>query len=302
MIRTIHCSAVGLFIFACAVIPAAAGTTQPDAHKYTLRYKFHPGQTLRWEVVHRSKVRTTLCGTTKTAETTSMSIKAWRVTDVRPDGAATFIHLVESVDMRANLTGRPRVRYNSRTDKEPPAGFADVAHSLGVPLAVVTMDNCGRIIKRRRKKVSAGVKSEGEMTIPLPEQPVPVGHTWSFPHEVDVTLAGGGIKRVKTLQRFTLLGVKTGVATIGAATQILTPIDDPAVEAQLLQRESTGTVRFDIDAGRILSQQMDLDKRVVAFRGQGSSLHCLTRFTEKLLPAAPKTADRPKAVETTDKH
>ena len=48
------------------------------------------------------------------------------------------------------------------------------------------------------------------------------------------------------------------------------------------------------DAGRILSQQMDLDKHLVGFRGETSSLHYVTRFTEELLaaeaPAAGKTA------------
>ncbi len=79
------------------------------------------------------------------------------------------------------------------------------------------------------------------------------------------------------------------------ATQILTPIHDPAIEAQLIQRESSGTVRFDIEAGRIVRQQMDVDKRVVGFRGEASSLHYLTRFTEELVPSAAKTAQRDSA-------
>ncbi len=59
-----------------------------------------------------------------------------------------------------------------------------------------------------------------------------------------------------------------------------------------MQREAAGRVRFDIDAGRILGQQMDIDKHVVGFRGDASSLHCLTRFTETLLTEEPKTAQR----------
>ena len=99
-------------------------------------------------------------------------------------------------------------------------------------------------------------------------------------------------KKIKTRQTFTLTSVKTGVATITVATQVLTPIDDPALESQLIEQTSSGTVRFDIDAGRVIAQQMDVDKRLVGYPNPASSLHYLTRFTEKLLPDTPKTAAR----------
>ena len=75
------------------------------------------------------------------------------------------------------------------------------------------------------------------------------------------------------------------MATIHFSTQILTPVHDPAIEAQLIQHESSGTVRFDIDAGRILSQEVGVDKGVVGFRGEASSIHYLTSFTEEFISA-----------------
>ena len=274
-----------------------AAEATAETRKYTLRYKFHPGETLRWDVVHRCRVRTTVGKTTKTVESTSRSVKLWRVTEVKPDGSATFRHLVESVDMRQKLTGRREVRYNSRTDNRPPPEFEDLAQSVGVPLSIVTMDCHGKLIERQRKKVKASVQSEGHMTIPLPDQPVPTGHNWSFTRDVEVPLRAGGIKKIKLRQKFTLAGVKTGVATIRVANVILTPIDDPAIKSQVIQHESAGTVRFDVDAGRLLSQQVDLDKQVVGFSGKASSIHYVTRFTEKFLPAAAGIAGR-----TADKH
>jgi hypothetical protein len=271
-----------------------AGAPPTDPSRYTLRYKFHPGETVRWEVVHRKRVDTTVSGTTQAAETLSKSVKVWQVEDVGPDGAATFNHLVESVDMWHKLAGCNEVRYNSQTDEKPPLGFENLAQSVGVPLSEVTLDARGRVRKRQRKPVRAGTQSEGQMTIPFPEEPVAVGHTWSLPEEIDVRLKTGAIKKVKTRQQFTLESVKTGVATIQVATQILTPIDDPALESQLIQCESRGTVRFDIDAGRVIAQQMDVDKHLVGYPNSASSFHYLTRFTEKLLPATARTASRRK--------
>jgi hypothetical protein len=294
MNKCIHGLMATLLAMAVAA-PAIAG----EPEKYTLRYKFQPGETIRWEVEHRSNVRTTVSSTTQTAETLSRSVKQWRVTDVRPDGAITFEHRVERVDMRQKLTGRDEVRYNSQTDKKPPVGFEGVAKSVGVRLAVVTMDSKGKVLHRDRNAKrqpatppNATAPTEGWMTIPLPDEAVAVGHTWSLPQDIDIPLESGGIKRVKAIQQFTLDSVKTGVATISVSTEVLTPITDPAIESQLVQREAAGQVRFDIDAGRIIGQQMDIDKHVVGFRGDASSIHYVNRFSEQLLPDRARTAKR----------
>jgi hypothetical protein len=271
------------------VVFAVAG----EAQKYTLRYKFHPGESIRWEVEHRSMVRATVSRNTQTTETLSTSVSLWRVGKVEPDGTAIFEHRVEWVDMRHKLTGRDEVHYDSRNDKQPPVGFEDAAKSVGVVLSVVKMDACGKVLKRKdRKKKGQAAPASPEavasnanwITIPLPDEPAAVGHTWSLPQNIDVPLPSGAVKKIRAIQQFVLEEVKTGVATIRVSTEILTPINDPAVESQLVQREASGKVRFDIDAGRILGEQMDIDKHVVGFRGDASSIHYVNRFSERLLP------------------
>lgn len=274
-------------------VKAADATGPAAAEKYLLKYKFQQGTQLRWQVEHRALVRTTVSGTSQTAETLSDSVKVWQVSKVDDEGRATFVHSVQSVDMRQKLTGRQEVRYNSQVDKTPPPGFEDVAKSVGVPLSVITLDTQGNIVSRQEKRPQSSV-NQGQITIPLPTKEVAVGEQWAFPYDVDVPLQGGGVKQVKTRQRFTLEGVKDDVATIRVETQILTPIHDPAVESQLIQRESNGLVQFDIDAGRVIAQQTDIDKRVVGFQGEASSMHYVMRFVEKLLPEAAQTARSPR--------
>jgi hypothetical protein len=290
MIRKVGCAWLALGLGAILAAPAVAA---PEKH--TLRYKFRPGETIRWEVVHQASVQTTISGTTQTAETVTKSIKIWRVTGVREDGTAEFEHSVQSVDMRQKLTGRQEVRYNSDTDKTPPAGFENVAKSIGVPLSVITLNAKGEVVHRIEKAQSASKTNEGQVTIPLPEQAVAVGESWSFPYDMVIPINNSGtVKTVKTQQKYTLQSVKNGIATIQLATVVLTPIHDPSIEAQLIQRMWNGTVRFDIEEGRIVGQQMDVDKRVIGFAGgnPNSSLHYLTRFTEELLPASSETASR----------
>ncbi len=71
-----HCLFVGRTLLAA----------EPDATSYMLRYKFQAGENLVWKVEHRARVRTTVSGTTQTADTTSISAKRWKITDVQPDG------------------------------------------------------------------------------------------------------------------------------------------------------------------------------------------------------------------------
>jgi len=259
---------------------AVENAASPPA-MYKLRYAFQPGQVLRWEVLQQASVRTAINGDAETVDTVSRSCKVWRVKEVRPDGSAVFEHSVEWVDMRQQFGSRNPVRYDSRTGEKPPLGFEDVAGAVGVPLATVTLDATGKVLSRRRTPLRGTSKVEGEMTLPLPEEAIPVGHTWSKTFEIEVRLPGGVMKKVTAMQQFTLEQVKTGVARIAVVNAILTPVRDPAIEAQLVQHMSSGYVRFDVDAGRILEQQFDHDKRVVGFRGPASNVHYLGRFTEK---------------------
>jgi hypothetical protein len=269
-----------------------APTPGKNESSYLLRYKFVKGETLRWQVEHQAQVRTTVSGTTQTAETTTDSVKSWKVTSVDDKGQATFVHSVESIDMRQKLTGRQEVRYNSQTDKEIPVGFQDAAKSVGVPLSVITLDASGKVVKREDRQPRTNSDAT-HITIPLPEEPVPLGYEWTMPYEMTVTAADRTTRKVKLQHKMVLESVKNGIATIHVSTQLLTPINDPAMEAQLVQSETDGKIRFDMDAGRVVSQKCDLDKHVVGFQGPTSSLHYVTRFTEKLLPAGKdKTASR----------
>jgi hypothetical protein len=294
--RPIYLLLLGLCALATMVPAQAQAATPDDGAKVRLRYRFEPGETLRWKVTHRNRTRTTVSGTTQSAETTSVSVKVWEMKEIRPDGTATFVHSVEDVDMWQKMTDRAEVRYDSQEEGKAPRGFEHLAQSVGVPLATVTMDPQGRVLKRERHEAKAAAKSKGLVAIPLPDEPVAVGERWSKTEEIRVRPNMGSFRTIKARQTFELEEVETGVATIRVSTQILTPIDDPAVEWQVVQHEKRGTVRFDIGAGRILSQHLEVDRRVVGFRGETSSLHYATQFDEELLPKIAATASQTAAL------
>jgi hypothetical protein len=272
--------------------PARPARSTPDGtRKYLLQYKFAPNEVIRTKVVHQAAVKTTIEGTSQTAQTVSISVKRWDVKDVDAQGQVTFVHSVEYVDMKNDITGRDTVRFDSRTGDEPPPGFEDVAKRVGVPLTVVVMDPTGKITSREDK--ASGPTTITQLTMPLPAEPVAVGHVWTFPYEIDVPLRSGRTKKIKMRQRFELLDVEDNLATINVATQVLSPVSEPEIQAQLVQRQSEGEIRFNIMAGRVVGQQIDLDRRVTGYPNAKSTMRYRTRFTETLLDAEENTAKRP---------
>lgn len=282
-------------LLAAGTLSTAAAEPAEKPETYLLRYCFEPGQTLCFDVVHRNLVKTSVSGTTETVETRSQSLKIWRVRQVRPDGAATIEYSVGAVDMWHKRSGSAEVRYNSRTDQAPPRGFEHLAQSIGVPLAIITLDSRGQVLHREDMPAKAAAQPADQITLCLPEEPVPEGYRWSSPYEIQVPRSTGGMTTVKLVQRFVLEQVCSGVATIRVSTEILTPLGDPAVESQVVQYAKAGQIRFDVQAGRILSQQWDVDRHVVGFRGPASSLHYVARFTEQLQSAETHTAARQSA-------
>ncbi|MDX1946495.1 MAG: DUF6263 family protein [Pirellulaceae bacterium] len=270
---------------------------------YKLAYKFAVGEEFRTKVVHLVTVETKIKGAEQTAKTRSVSHKVWKINKVEPNGNIVFEHRVEEVDMWQSVSGRPELRYNSTHDKQPPPGYEHVAESVGKTLATITMDPYGRVVARdnAQKQFNPGI---GELTIPFPNQPVKPGNTWSIPEEVRVRLEDGTIKKVNTKQQYKLEKVEAGVATISVATTLLTPASDPKVMSQLVQRMQRGTIKFDLDAGRLIYKQMDLDESVVGFSGPESHMQYLARFTEepvtaKAVQAPATTAQVEPAGETT---
>jgi hypothetical protein len=276
-----------------ATLPVAVGAADaPATGKYSLRYSFRKGDKLRWNVTHDARIRTTINGVTQLAEMHSQSVKVWHVQHVAEKGEVTFVHSVESVLMRQRHSGREELTYDSQRDKEPPLGFQDAARNVGVPLTTITMDAQGQILRRDDHRPQPQ-QHDNPLTIPLPSQPVAVGESWSFPHEITVQQRDQTVKKVRCRQQFTLESVRDGVATIRMETLILDPVRDPMLEAQLVQRETHGTVELDLDRGLVVRQTIEADKRVVGPFGDASSLHFQMTFREELLTGEARTARRP---------
>jgi hypothetical protein len=247
-----------------------------------LRYRFHAGERIPVQVAHRALTETTMNGTTQSVETLTDSTKIWDVVAVDEAGTATLEHSVNDVTMMSRTSDRGEIRWESAGDAEPPPGYEAVRPSLGVPLVRMVVAADGRVIDRRELRPCPPAATGDLVVVPLPEKPATVGDEWTIPQEVVVEVPNGPRKAVRTRLRYRLDSVRDGVATIAVDTTVLTPVDDPRLEARLLERIWDGTIRFDIEQGRVLSRRTAIDRRVVGFGGPQSSVRYKASLEETL--------------------
>jgi len=273
-----------------AFLPALLGTAvagvggpAPAEEPILLEYRFREGERLDMRVAHRALTETTMSGTTQTVETMTDSLKQWTVISVDDQGRATLENSVHDVVMTSRSSDRGAVRWASTGDEEPPPGYEGVRGSVGVPLARLVVDRCGRVQMRRELR-SCPPPSTGDLAVvPLPEGPVVPGAEWTIPEEIVVEVPAGPRRAVRTRLRYRLEAVTDGIATIRVDTTVLTPVDDPRLEARLLERIWDGVILFDVEAGRVTGRRTNIDRRVVGFGGPQSSVRYKASLEEQLV-------------------
>jgi len=253
-----------------------------DGQPVLLRYRFVPGEQVVMRVAHRALTETTMNGITQTVETMTDSTKRWRVAGVDAAGRATLEQAVDDVTMLSRSNDRGEIRWSSTAGGEPPPGYETVPASLGVPLVRMVVATDGSVVERLELRPCPAAASGDLVIVPLPAEPVAVGHEWTIPQEVVVEVPNGPRKAVRTRLRYRLEAVRDGVATIHVDTTVLTPVDDPRLQARLLERIWDGTLQFDIAAGRLISRRTGIDRRVVGFGGPQSSVRYKASLEESL--------------------
>ena len=269
-------------VIAAALLAACWTPTVRAAEPVRLRYRFQVGDRIDMDVAHRALTETTMNGATQTVETMTDSRKTWRVVAVDAAGRATLEHSVDDVVMTSRTSDKGEVRWASAGTDDPPPGYEGVRQSLGVTLSRLVIDPTGRVLDRRELRPCPPSATGDLVVVPLPDEPVTAGAEWTIPQEVVVEAPGAGRKAVRTRLRYRLEDVHDGLATIRVDTTVLTPVDDPRLEARLLERIWDGTIKFDVEAGRVVSRKTGIDRRVVGFGGPQSSVRYKSSLEERI--------------------
>jgi hypothetical protein len=110
-----------------------------------------------------------------------------------------------------------------------------------------------------------------------------VGEQWSERFDVRVSVSEKLTRPVRLRRTFRLASVQGKLATISMKTAVLTPVQDPSISAQLVQRQPSGTIVFDREAGVVVSREIEMDEKVIGAWGANSLVHSVIKRTERLI-------------------
>ena len=306
--------AVGCCVIVCVsqIILAEEATTQttpatqaiPVEQTVQLKYKFQPGQFVNFEV--SDHVRYVMQQAGKPFETfqRNESSKHFRVVSVDEDGSALLEPILDRINMSAGsreadeagkLHDQTRVKFNSATDKVAPPEFQRHKETVGKAMARFQFTMHGELLSVQviatdvpKPSTSAAALASPKMNflVPLPTEPIPVGHRWKQKFDEPINVGQGLKQQIPMLRQYELMSVTDGIATIKFRTSILALLNDPKIQGQLAQQTPSGTIEFDIERGLIRTRKSITNETVVNALGPKTLLQVAGESTEKLTPNA----------------
>ncbi|CAK9106491.1 Uncharacterized protein SCF082_LOCUS49599 [Durusdinium trenchii] len=271
-----------------SLLPNRSSTAADDA-QVTLRYRFQPGQVVRYHVDEQANYHVQVGTTTEDPHSHQTSQKSYRVLEVLPDGSARLELSIDQVkiDLKQN---EESFQYDSSKDAAPGQMFQQVASMVGKPYLRLTASPIGLVSDIQA--LAGGTAPEAsekdpaiDVFVPLPEEPVSVGTIWREDFSVEIHVSPTLKKSVKLQRRFRLESIDGSRAKIAVETVVLTPIRDPDEEIQLIRRTPRGSITLDIERGLLVDKSLSLENRVSGFGGTQSLMTIEQSHREKIIEA-----------------
>ncbi|MFK7766728.1 MAG: hypothetical protein AB8B55_05865 [Mariniblastus sp.] len=249
---------------------------------YQLAYNLLKGEEIHSTVEHVAETKTQIAGHTVESTSRSETTRKWRVINVDSLGNMTFVGSIVAVDMWSRFDDEEPEVYNSRKPAEEiPQQYRVTADTVGKTQFVLTIAPNGEILDRK-SNLPSGDFSVGDITIPLPKQPIAKGYVWNVPTVLNANEGEKEVK-VKAQVRYELEKVKGNTAYISFKTQIISQMSEK-VKSTVMQKMTRGHIAFNMKYGRPTLKVVEWNEKVQGFEGSDSYLRLVGRATEKVTP------------------
>lgn len=309
-----------MLLLALSLLPATITATEESSSpepepaveetpaKYLLRFKFEPNQKVTYKIKHEN-TRTLRKGEViEIAYDKSEAVKHFTVRNVTEEGTAKLESMIDQVKLttRFNNEGKPIV-FDSTEPGQPPRVFKKVKDTIGKPLAETTFSARGAVLKTKnllpnsQASTPTGNKKQKDskpdpslnFLLEFPEAPLSIDDRWSYTFEIHNLKVDKVLTKSARMKReYRLKDVQNEIATLTYKTTLLSPIRDPKVLTQLLEKTPSGTIKFDMKQGIIVSRTAELDKTEFGFNGSDSSMRAVSTRTETLASIETVEADK----------
>jgi len=269
--------------FACLI--AFAGIARADAP----RFHFQKGETLSYHVVQTTRIIDTALEE-KTEKplvveaTTKIDlVRKWKVTDLDDKGIATIEMSIASMRMERKC-GKDEDVFDSAKPDE--LNKNELAKHVGPVLAVLRIDPRGQVVEVKESKVGPAARFAADLPfkLVLPETAPKTGESWERSYMIQLDPPLGTGEKYATVQKYTCQEPKSGLITIGLATQVKEMPVTAADQIPLLPNAADGTLYFQAETGRYYAARLKIAKELKNHQGEGSSYSYASTYVEDLMP------------------
>lgn len=264
---------------------------------YTLKYQFPEGESLHYLLREKSNIHQQYQGGEQKSENDSSLEKHYRVVETREDGSAVLEVVTDYVKLKYSFADAEPVEYDSRSDEEPPEPLKSLRNKVGKPVARAEFSVSGQLLSLTElSEGSVPVDSEDlgrkNFLIELPQDPIAVGGTWKQSYSIELLVAPRLNRKFTISHLYKLQKVEEGVAEISFSSIITPRLVAPDLRAKLIQDLPSGTILFDLDAGRIVSQVRRVDRTELGVGGPKTALTINSLKVEKLIDSTQSVSQK----------
>lgn len=289
-----------LLLTASSVAVPPVEAPRPDVG-VLLSYRFAPGETIAYRIEHAATFLATKAELREKNFSRTRTEQRFEVLSVDAEGTATLRVVIDHARMEYAFNDEEPSVFDSAEKKLPAPVFESVARVIGQPLAEVRVRRDGKVEAARPLQAEADMSADSgkaatngdgptSLFTTLPDRPVCVGEEWTDTFQTKVAVTRLLSRDVTILRQYRLESVTNGVATVAIKTSPLTTITEPGQLVQLIQRTTSGRIRFDIRAGRVIGRNVEADNVEVGWAGANSSYRARCTWNEQLVTDAKVSA------------
>jgi hypothetical protein len=250
-------------------------------------FRWEQGQVLRYRVEHITSASETADNKTNETKTRLNLMKRWQVLEVDPAGIATIELSLTALRLETTTPNGSVLSFDSNnSDTSDPQMSEQLKKFVGQPLAVLRVDGLGKVvqIKESRHGPASRFESEPPFVLVFPEGALQEGSRWERSYKITLEPPQGTGDKYDAAQQCVCKSVNQGVAAIALTTTLKTQPESVLDRVPLLQLQPEGEVIFDLQAGRLKSANMHVDKELAGHQGKGSSYRFQSTYREEIQP------------------
>lgn len=254
-----------------------------------LQWKLNKGDRLSYNIQSQMTTSSTVAGFDSQSKVTQTMKMQWTVVDRAADNTAIVEQTIRQIIIEMSPDGKNKLLFNSAAKDRPQdpivRSLSNVYGKIVNQKFQVWMAPTGQIqdvrvpeglletLKTAAAGSPAGLDDEAlkqllsQTSVILPNRSVDIGDTWESAQTLELPFA-----TIEMRPEMSLEEIRQGNATIGYRPSIqLVPKKNAAVQVTLKGSDGSGQITFDVDRGRIVEMQLNMNMDLVSM-AQGRSV------------------------------